>query len=100
MSFLLKKISQGVVFLSVYSEIVIPLLKNYPNAVNYCDRQGTDICCLLSSLNRHIRTEDDSDSDSDSSDSEVRKSLTMTYLGDWGILPGVLNELVKLFTFF
>lgn len=57
---------------SVYNDIVVPLLKNYPDALYFCDHRGTSVSQLLSMLNRHILSAEESDSDS--SDSEVMSS--------------------------
>ena len=62
---------------SVYNDIVVPLLKNYPDALYFCDHRGTSVSQLLSMLNRHILSAEESDSDS--SDSEVTSnSLSRT----------------------
>ncbi|XP_076436419.1 NF-kappa-B inhibitor-like protein 1 [Babylonia areolata] len=59
----------------VYRNVVIPLLKEFPDAVQFCDRRGADLCSLLTILNRHIQTGDtSSETDSDSSDSEASDS--------------------------
>ncbi|KAL8612813.1 hypothetical protein ACOMHN_033483 [Nucella lapillus] len=59
----------------VYRNVVIPLLKEYPDAVNFCDRRGADLCTLLTLLNRHIRTADSSsDSDTEDTDSSYSES--------------------------
>ena len=55
--------------ISVYNDVVVPLLKNYPDALYFCDHRGTSVSQLLSMLNRHLLSAEESDSDS--SDSEV-----------------------------
>ena len=59
-------------FVSVYNDIVVPLLKNYPDALYFADHRGSSVSQLLSMLNHHILSADESDSDS--SDSEVKSN--------------------------
>jgi hypothetical protein len=52
----------------VYNTIVVPLLKDYPDAFYICDKHGNSVSQLLSTLHRYMLRAYEGGSDSTSSD--------------------------------